>query len=208
MDADDIGDLRHGHRFEVRDALVHEVALALDDLLPDVGDGLLPLVQALDEKFSGADFFADVILHLGIVFALRHQVFIDVADAEMRHVVVVGGDGEILTHFGHEDFGRDVLLGIRQKGATRPRFKPGDLGERFLNFIHVTAGAARDFRNAALAEGFHEVADNAVFKRFLLGFPLKLEHEALAQVGRTDAGRVEGLNDFEYLGDLFRRQIV
>ena len=71
MHAHDFGDLRHGHRLQVRDALLHEFALAFHDLLADVQNRLLPLVQALDEEFSGADFFADVILHLGIVFAVR-----------------------------------------------------------------------------------------------------------------------------------------
>ena len=58
-------------RLEMRDAFFHELALALDDFPADVRNGLLPLVQALDEKFSGADFFADVIFHLGVVFARR-----------------------------------------------------------------------------------------------------------------------------------------
>jgi hypothetical protein len=49
----------------MRDALFHELALAFHDFLPDVQNRLLPLVQALDEKFSGADFFADVIFDLG-----------------------------------------------------------------------------------------------------------------------------------------------
>ena len=33
--------------------------------LADVQNGLLPLVEALDEKLAGADLFADVIAHLG-----------------------------------------------------------------------------------------------------------------------------------------------
>ena len=51
-----------------RHAFFHELALAFHDLLADVQDRLLPLVQALDQKFSGADLFADVILHLEELF--------------------------------------------------------------------------------------------------------------------------------------------
>ena len=110
----------------------------LHNLPRDVQDGLLPLVQALDEKFSGADFFADVILHLGVILALRHQILVGVADAQDagRCSSLVVTD-EIVADFLHENLGRDKLVGVRQKGAAGPRFQARDVGERGLDFLHV-----------------------------------------------------------------------
>lgn len=64
VDADHLGDLNHGHGLEEGDAVFHEVALAFDDLLGDAGDGVLTLVDALDEEFPGADLLADVFADL------------------------------------------------------------------------------------------------------------------------------------------------
>ena len=156
-----------------------------------LADGGLALVQALDEKFPGADFFADVIFHLGVVLAGGHQILIDIADAQMRNLLVVGGDGEVVAVFHHKNFRRDVLLDGGQKGAAGPRFQPADAGERFLNFIHRLAGAARDFGDAPFAERIHEIADDAVFERFLQAGAFELEHQAFAQIARPDARRVQ-----------------
>ena len=60
MHADDFGHLHHRQRLEEGDAFVHELALSLHDFVSDVQNSLLPLVQALDQKFTGADFFPDV----------------------------------------------------------------------------------------------------------------------------------------------------
>ena len=57
MHADGLGHLHHGQGFQVGDALFHEFPLALHDFVADVQNRLLTLVEALDEKFSGADFF-------------------------------------------------------------------------------------------------------------------------------------------------------
>ena len=61
-----------------------------------------------------------------------------------------------------------------------------------------SAGAAGDFRDAPLAEGFHEFVDDAVFEGFLLAGAFQLEHQALAQVARADARRVESLDHLEH----------
>src|SRR5205823_5310036 len=55
----DLGYLNHGQWFEERDPLFHELALTAHDFTGDVENGLLALVQALDEKFSRANFFTD-----------------------------------------------------------------------------------------------------------------------------------------------------
>ena len=94
-----------------------------------------------------------------------------------------------------------------RKGAAGPRLQPGDAGQRVLHLVHRLAGAAGDFRDAPLAERLHEIADDAVFQGVLLAGAFELEHQAFAQIARADAGRIKGLNDFQHLGDFFRRQI-
>lgn len=57
VDADDVGHLRHRQRFQVGDAFVEELDLTFDNDLGDVVNGLLALVDALDEELAGANLF-------------------------------------------------------------------------------------------------------------------------------------------------------
>ncbi len=121
-------------------------------------------MQTLDEKFSGPDLFPDVILDLGGILALRHQILIDVADAQMGNVFVVGGHHEIVAGALNENLGQDVLIGIGQKSAAGSRLEPGDARQSFLDFFDVAAGAAGNFRDAPFAQRFHVVAHDLVFE--------------------------------------------
>ena len=111
--ADGLGDLHHGHRLEGGAAELEEILLPLDDLVGDVRDGLLALVDALDEEFAAADFVADVVLHLGAAAVLRHQVLVGVADAQVRDLVAVEGDLVIAADLLHVDIGQDVVVRVR-----------------------------------------------------------------------------------------------
>ena len=205
VDADDLGDLRHVHGLQMRDALFHELALAFHDFPRDVQDGLLALVEAFDEEFSGADFFANVILHLGGISALRHEVLVGVADAQVRNLLVVGRHHEIVAGLLHENLGQNILVGVRQERPARTRLQARDAGERGLDFLDGLAGAARDFRDAPLAQLVHEVADDAIFEGFLPAGAFQLEQQAFAQIARANAGRIECLDDFQDFGNFFSR---
>ena len=113
MHADDFGDLHHRQWFEGGHAFVHEFALAFYDLARNVQNRLLPLVQALDQKFSGADFFADVIANFRRILALGHQIFVSVADPQMRDVLVVSSDHVFIADSLNEHLGQDVLVIVR-----------------------------------------------------------------------------------------------
>ena len=89
MHADRVRDLDHRHRFKKRRALVEEVALPFHDLVGDIGNGLLALVNRFDQKFSASDLVADVVLHFAAVAVLRHDVFVSIADAQMRNLFAV-----------------------------------------------------------------------------------------------------------------------
>jgi len=59
-----------------------------------VQDRLLPLVQALDQIFAARIFFADVVLTSAEFPPCVIQVFIDIADAQIGCVFVVGRDDQ------------------------------------------------------------------------------------------------------------------
>jgi hypothetical protein len=123
-------------------ALVHELALPFYDLLADVEDRGLALLEALDKKLPGTDFLADVVLDLGVVPAAGHEVFVNVADAEMRNLFVVGGDGEVVTVAHHENFRGNVLIVVREKGATGSGFETRNPLQSVLNILNGLAGTA------------------------------------------------------------------
>ena len=108
--------------------------------------------------------------------------------------------------FLHKNLGQDILVVVRQERPARTRLQARDAGERVLHFLNGLAGAARDFRDAPLAQRVHEIADDAVFEGFLPAGAFQLEQQAFAQIARADAGRIEGLDDFQDLGNFFHRQ--
>ena len=56
MDAHHGRHLHHGQRLQVGDPVFQKIALPFYNLIGDVQNRLLPLVQALDQEFSRADF--------------------------------------------------------------------------------------------------------------------------------------------------------
>ena len=125
----------------------------------------------------------------------------------MRNLLVVGRHRKIVADFLDENFGQDVLIHVRQKSAARPRFQPPDAAKRGLNVLDFAARAAGDFRDAALAERVHVIANNPVFERILPARAFELQHEAFAQIYRADAGRIEGLDNLDDPGDFLDWQI-
>ena len=61
MHAHRIGDLLHGHRFQMRRAVLEKIALPRNDLLRDIRNRLLALMDRSDQEFPAPDFVADVI---------------------------------------------------------------------------------------------------------------------------------------------------
>lgn len=111
-----------------------------------------------------------------------------VADAEVRHLLVVERDHPILADLLHEDFGDDVLLVVRQEGAARVRLQVADAVGGFLDVHDVLVQRAGDLGEAAAAQRLHVAGDNLVFERLLPTGALQLEFQALAQIARGDAG--------------------
>src|SRR6266536_1646261 len=75
MHANYIGDFPHGHRLQMQWAVLKKIPLPRNDLVRDVGNGLLALVDRADQKFAAPDFVADVIFDFATVAVLRDDVF-------------------------------------------------------------------------------------------------------------------------------------
>jgi hypothetical protein len=73
----------------MRRTVFEKVALPRNDLVRDVGNGLLALVDRSDQEFAVPDLVANVIFDFAAVVPLRDNVFVDVADPQMRNLLVV-----------------------------------------------------------------------------------------------------------------------
>ena len=85
----------------------------------DVRNRLLALMDRFDQEFSAADFVADVILHFTAISVLRHDVFVGVADAQMRNLFAVQDDLVFAVDFFDGHIGQDIIL--RGGGENRAR---------------------------------------------------------------------------------------
>ena len=137
------------------------------DLVRDVGDRLLALVDRFDQEFSAADFVADVILHFAAVAVLRHDVFVGVADAQVRDLFAVQDDLVFAVDFFHGHIGQDIILRRLGKNLAGPRIELRDVVGAFLHLLDADAHAARDLGKAPFAEIRHVVGDDLVFEAVL-----------------------------------------
>ena len=89
MHANRIRDLHHRHWLKKRRTLVKKVELPFHNLVRDVGYRLLALMNRFDQKFSAPDLVANVVLHFVSVAILRHDVFVGVANAQVRDLFAI-----------------------------------------------------------------------------------------------------------------------
>jgi hypothetical protein len=202
VDADDFGDLIHGEGLEVGDAVVKEVALALYNFGGDVVDGLLALVEALDEEFSGADFFFEVFFEFGVVAVVGEEVFVGVADAQAGNGFVVHDDDPVVTVFLDAEFGLDdVLFVVGAEAGAGTGLKGGDELGGLLDAVEGDFEGAGDFLVFFAAEFGEVVGDDFGFDFFAFAEAAELNEETFAQVAGGDADGVKGLDEVEgFLG--------
>ncbi len=128
MHADHLGHLIHGERLQMGDALVEKRALPLHDLRRDIEDGRLPLdAGALDQKFSGPDFFLQVLAQAGVVAVVDQQILVGIADAQAGHRVIVHHHHPFASDFLHAQLGLDdVLLVVGTETGAGPGLERRD----------------------------------------------------------------------------------
>ncbi len=193
--AHDVGDLRHGERAELVHALLEEVALDLEDLAGDALDGLLALLDGVDDELAGAHALAEVVALLLGEGAPGDHLLVCIRNPETRDVVVVEVDLPLVLVLFDGDVGHDDAVVVVGELAAGGGVEAADLLDGVLHVVEVDAGLARDLGDAAAGEELEVVAHDAGGEALALAVGAELEEEAFAQVGGADAGGLEGLEE-------------
>ena len=106
MHADVLGDVAQDQRLEVRDALVEELALELQDRLGDLDDRALPLLDRADQPLRARSLSWMYSLRLG---AAGQRVPVEAGDLQLGQAVVVGDDEVLVADLVDVDVGGDVV---------------------------------------------------------------------------------------------------
>ncbi len=116
----------------------------------------------------------------------------------MRNLFAVERDGPIATDLLHGHIGEHVVVGVRGKDVAGLRVeRPDEIGGP-LHLLGRGAQPAGDFREAALAQVVEVAVHDPVFEALLLAQALELDEQALAEVARPDADRMESLDKLEH----------
>jgi hypothetical protein len=136
--------------------------------------------------------------------ALRQHLAVERADAQARQAVVVQHHVEVVPDPVHVDVGDDVDRVLAAERATRPRLEPADHRRCRRNRLDRDAERARDTAEVALDQRVELLVEDLQHERVVDPEHARLDREALAQVARGDAARIELLNRRERLEhDLF-----
>lgn len=193
-----VGDVVHGERAEVARAFFEEHRLVFDEFVADGEDGFLAEGDGADEAAAVADLVAEELAGFGVDAVCADHVFVEIVDAEAGEVfageacgpaaVVVAFDDDVWEDVGVSG-GIEVAAGVWGEAA--------DAAGGFVDAFDAGAEGAGDEGVAFAGEVFEVIADDAVFDGFGAGGAFELEEEGFLDVGRADAGRVEGLDEFE-----------
>ena len=158
-------------------------------------DGLLALLDGADEELAAADLITDVAAHFLAAAGVGHEVLIKVADTQAGQLIVVEHDliGSLVPL--HLDVRGNVLLGGVGEGRGGPGIQGGDVLGGPCDFTYGYGKFARHLGEALPGEIFEVACNDAAFQAVLKALPPELDQQAVAEVLRTDACWVEGLDD-------------
>src|SRR3989449_1344368 len=203
---DVLGHVAQDERPEVGDALVEELALELDDRVGDLDDGALPLVDGADQPHRRAQLLLDVLLALR-AGAVLERVAVVLRDAQLREPVVVEDGDVLVADLVDVDVRGDVLRLFAGIVAARLRIQPGEQLHRRDHFLQRNLQVAGDGLVLLRLDVFQVLADDGrqqlgvriVLALALAVVVLGLDQQALAQIARRAADRVEALDLLQHL---------
>src|SRR6185312_7489458 len=209
---DHFGDFAEGERLQVLHPLLEEVALPVDDVVHDLEHRLTPLLDRLDHPVRRIQLAGDELLVLTLELLLvPGDLLIRAAQLEARQVRVVQEDVIAAVDLLDDQVRDDVVVAGARVDESRLGVELLDLVGRLLHVDRADAEALGDLAPAVIDQLLEAVAHETERHRLLEPRLLELKHEALAQIARTDAGRVEALDDDEHLIELgvrVQRQVV
>ncbi len=179
MHTDRVCDLHHRHRFEEGGPVIQKVALPFYDLDRNIQDGLLPLMDAFDQKLTTPDFFSNVVSDFTAVPALRHQISISLVNPEMRYLIAGERHDIVITDFFDHNIRQHVAIGFRGKDLPRFRIKGGDEIGGLLNLVDGQAQPSGNVRIPFAAEVIKVLVDNLVLNALAFAESPQLDEQAI-----------------------------
>ena len=163
MDSDDFGDLDHGEWLELSDSMFQEIALAFDDFLSNPSNGILALMEALDEEFARSNFVSNILPSFRRRFRIRQQILIRIRNSEVREVIALGRYHPFVAHLRGGHFGLNITGIISRELPPGSRIQPGDPLGNPLGVSRRNAEVPGNLRETMLGEGLEMIAQNAIF---------------------------------------------
>src|ERR1700722_3300531 len=217
MHADFFGHLLDHHGFQLVNASFQKILLARDDAITNLGDGLLALLDILDELDRALVTLFHVVAGGLVVAAVAgNKLFVGRIQAKLGQVFVVHDHQPLVAMLHESNVGLDeARLGfvVTQAGAGIER---SDVIQCIFDRLQRTADGSRDFFVLLILQGAQMLIDDrggvlenlrravavsfsvlvAVFlsvlvQRELLLVIAQLVEQALAEIAATNAGGVE-----------------
>src|SRR5262245_32634372 len=206
MHADVFGDVFEHHRLQLLDALVEKVALALDYPFADLVYRLFAVLDVLEQIYGRTEAILDVIARLFRCLFVLHHLTVLLVNAQLRQPVVVKTYDVFLVDLFDVDLWFDVLRLARGELAARVRLELAadqlQLLRHLLDAHAERLGQVGQLMLLQLAEMF---ADHLHGQPVAVAQVVELKQQALLQIARGDARRVELLHDLQrLLGGLHR----
>ena len=198
---DAVGDLLHLEGLDRLGPLVEEVLLVGDDRLGDLEQGAPALLDRLDQPAGRLDLLLDELAgdRVGLL-VLEHPLILS-RDRQLRRVVVGQPDLVLSVLVGLDDeVGHDILRAVRRGvPGARAGVEAAELLDRILDVVDRDPGPLLDRRQAVLLDVVEVVGDQDLEDVAAGDVGRELQEQALAEVPRPDARRVELLDHVERL---------
>ena len=214
MHADFFGDLLDHHGLEVINTFFQKILLTGDDAVADFGDGLLALLDILDQLNSTLVALLHVVAGIFVVGIAGDQFLVGGIQAKLGQVIIVHEHQPLVAVFDERDVGLDqagLALVVLQAGTG---IESANVVEGMLNrFVRSSDGLGNFFVLLVLhgaqmliddGDGILQNLGGAVTaflsvlrERELLLVILQLTQQAFAEIATSYAGRIELTNHFE-----------
>ena len=200
-----VGDLLHGHRLEVFNALRKKIVLSCNEDIRNALDRLLPLFKRLHQPVSVREFVPDIGTDvIGRVRVFKH-LQVELRNAQMRNVRIVVNDFETVAVSLHGHLGNDIDgLGV---GNDIPgtRIELFDFSDLSVELLQGDVPRFRKLGKFVARNILQMVFDKVSQFRRILPETAELENETFLEVARADSRRIKALHQPDRLLRLLKR---
>ena len=160
--------------------MLKKLRLAGDNFLGDFQNGILPLMNALDQKIAVPNLPANVFPDILGITRLCHQIFVGIANTQLRHLFAVRGDLPTIVLPAYKNLGHNILIRGFLKGTARPRIQVANVLRNILHLINPHTQGTGNLRKTAAAQGFHVIFHHLIFHRFHPAEAFQLQQQTFA----------------------------